>query len=415
MNIDKVVEVVSTNSTSLLTEGMDTSDIAQSPAFVGKLVKQVLSKSVLPKITSVIPMKKPSGFVYNLLAYYQGKDSDNKFNNTKIAMLDVDFTGDININITTTNGAVFTVEHFEGKYILIKVISGNIIKDDTFVYNTITYTFDAVYSSKVAVKKLFKNYSLNVGENGTPLEIGFNIIRTAMEVKSRKVISTLTQEAIQDIISQYGVDAIDIITEILSSETALEIDKEVIDYMKGIATAKTDLVLTNSDSSDLPFAYLSIADRINRELVELSKKHGKNITGFVVCSNNVVAALISAGVMSFGKSGNLDIQLLTDNDNTVGIMQQYVTVIQDKFADEDYVLVGWKQNDDFNGINGNAGIIFSPYSLSVHEFNEPESGKTKKMILNRYGFQRNGYDEGDDTSSDFFTTFNVVFSNLIGY
>jgi hypothetical protein len=416
MELNKIIDLVTENSTSMLNENMGVTDIAQSPEFIGKLVKQVFSKSILSRITSVMPMKKPSGFIYNLLAYYQGKDSDNNFNNTKILFLDKAYTGDLNTNISTSSGAVITAEHFEGNYVLVKIVSGVVLKGNTFTYKGIAYTVNEVYSSKIAVKKLFKNYSAVTDENQEPNQMGITIERAPVEVGSRKIKTTITQETIQDLKAQYGDLSDDFISEIISSEVALEIDKEIIDYMRSIATIKTDLVLKNTNSTDVIYAFNAIVAKINRELVSLSKKHGKNITGFVVCSNNIVSALISAGVMSFGKSGSLDIQVLSDNDNAVGVMQQYVTVIQDKFADEDYVLVGWKQDDNnINGVDGNAGVIYSPYSLSIVDFIEPTTGRVNKMVINRYAFTRNSFDEGTATSSDFFSTFNVDFSSLIGY
>jgi hypothetical protein len=168
--------------------------------------------------------------------------------------------------------------------------------------------------------------------------------------------------------------------------------------------------LTNNGSVDVAYAMNAISTRINKEALELSKKHGKNFTGFIVTSGEIIAGLISSGAMTFAESGNMNIQIITDNDNRAGKMSQYLDVVQDKYADENYVLVGWKEK-----IDGNAGVIFSPYSLTTHEWLEPESGKVVTMIMNRYGYVRNAFDEGDAISSDFFSTFNVDFSGLIGY
>lgn len=410
MTLEQISESISSNSA--INETVMTNDIAQAPSFVGKLIKQTFSKSVLPYITSVMPLSTPSGFVYNMLAYYQGSDTNANYENTKVLKLNVDYVGTLNTNITTNTGAVFTVEYVEGETVLIKIISGTVATTNTFP----GYTINNVYTSKLAVKKLFKNYSKVSTETEEPKSIGIKSIRTLMNTDSRKIKSTLTQEAIQDIKSQYGEIAEDMIINIMSSEIALEMDKEVIDYMRSISTLKSDLTLTNNNTADLSYAFKAIVTKVNQELVSLSKKHGKNITGFIVCSNSVVSALISAGVMTFGESGNLDLQLLEEDNNVVGTMQQYVTVIQDKFAEEDYVLVGWKQKgQDVNGKDGNAGVIFSPYNMIVSDFYDPESGKVNVMTINRYGFERNAFDEGGSTGSDYFSTFNVDFSGLVGY
>lgn len=413
MTLEHIQEIVCKNSEVFATnESLESGDISQAPSFINKLIHQTFSKSIVPKITSVMPLKTPSGFIYNLLAYYQGTDADNTYDSLKVVKLASDFAGTLNTNITLSNSAVVTVEYFEGKVALIKVVSGSVVDGLTFTGNTI----NSVHSSKIAVKKLFKNYSKVSTELEEAKNIGIKIKRSAVEVTTRKLKSTITQEAIQDLKAQYGEDAEEVLADIMSTEIALEMDKEIIDYMRSIATLKSDLVLTNTNSADLSYAFRGIATKVNTELVGLSQKHGKNITGFIVCSNKVVSGLISAGVMTFGESGNLDVQILTDNNSVVGVMQQYVTVIQDKFAAEDYVLVGWKQTGDgVNGKDGNAGLIFSPYSMSVNTMVDPETGKVSKLVLNRYGVTRNAYDEGDEDSSDFFSLFNVDFSSLVGY
>lgn len=410
MNIEQLSNTIKANS--VINENTESGDIAQAPSFVGKLIHQTYSKSILSKITSIIPLKAPVGYVYSMLAYYAGKSEDNDYYHSKVLFLSANYAGTLDTNITLSNGAVITVEYAEDKHILVKVVSGTVVSGATFSGITI----NAVYSSKIAVKKLFEKYSMVDTETKEPNRVNIEVKREFVETQTRKLKSVITQEAVQDIQSQYGENAEDVLADIMSSEVALEMDKEIIDYMRSIATIKSDLVLTNSSIADLTYAYLSIASRINKELLGMSAKHGKNITGFVVTSNAVIAGLISAGLMAFGESGNLDNQILTDNDNTIGIMQQYVTVVQDKFATEDYVLVGWKQHGDgTNGKDGNAGVIFSPYNIAVTEWNDPETGKINKMVLNRYGYVRNAYDEGGDINSDFFSTFNVDFSNLVGY
>ena len=88
-----------------------------------------------------------------------------------------------------------------------------------------------------------------------------------------------------------------------------------------------------------------------------------------------------------------------------------IDLIQDDFANEDYITVGYK------GIGiGNAGLIFSPYTTTVVVANDPDTGNPIFFGYNRYALTRNPLDEGISLGdSDYFRTFNVDFSSVADY
>lgn len=403
MKLKPLTEMVEKNS---LVENTNTGDIAVSPEFVGELIHQTYSKSILPLITSVMPMSKPTGIVYSIQAYYSGRDiNPSSFASMKVLELNSNYVGVVGDTLTFNNSATAQVEYIEGSKILVNVLSGTINNTNTFS----TYTIKNVFSGRTSVKKIFKDYSI-ADENSTMNTVKFNSVKSTVEAVTRKIKSTVTREALQDITSQYGEKADQMLADMMSNEIVLEMDKEVIEYMKSIANQTSDLVVTSDSSADMIYALYPIIARINKEATALAGKHGKNIRGFVVVSPEIAGALVSTGYMAFGKSGNLDVQLLTDNNNLLGRMLQYIDVVIDKYADENYVLVGWKEDTV-----GSAGVIFSPYMIQQFAYPDPETGREILMCMNRYGYTRNAFDEGGDIGSDYFTLFNVDLSGVAGY
>jgi hypothetical protein len=419
MKINNLSNIIVENT---INEGLNSAEIAQYPSFVGDVIRQAYSKSVLPIISSVLPLKAPVGKVYSLISYYSGNTEQNaNFSNTKILQVDDSSPFTENGDISSSSGGQGTVLHIESAYILVKILNGtfNISDnlDNSSTYSSKKATILNTYSSMVSRKKIFRNYSnKDVDEYSTNVKnIQHKTIDKVVVAESKKLKSKITLEAYQDLTATYGIKANDLLTDVMSSEITLEIDQEAFALMRSWAKQGGDLVLNQgyaaSGGGGLEDVLKDIGIRINKELALISRSVGQNIDGFAVCSPRVVNALISTGVVSHAYSGTAEEQERSISNNYIGKMFGIIDIIQDDYADEDYVLVGYK------GIGiGNAGLIYSPYTTNLTVANDPENGNPTFYYLNRYAFSRNPFDEGINIGdSDYFYIFNVDFSNLKNY
>lgn len=77
------------------------------------------------------------------------------------------------------------------------------------------------------------------------------------------------------------------------------------------------------------------------------------------------------------------------------------------------VIIGYKSKTD---VLGDAGIIYSPYSIIPYYATDPETGNETLFTMIRYNFSRNILDNGTGTAdSDYFRKFTVDFTNVKNY
>lgn len=404
---------------STLNESTVSGDISTSPDFMGNLLKQTFASTILPMITSVVPLNKPEGFIYTLQTYYQKNSS---FDNTiyvTVANSDI-FSVDDEIEWATGTGLVL---HFEGIQYLLKLTSG--VKpsiSDTIMLssNNATYTtILEVLRPTTLIKKIFANYSKPSitadAEYETVNELGHTIQKTLVKAKTRKIKTMLTREALTDFKNQFGEDFETIISDIIVREIIEELEHEVFNYMSDIAVATEDLKLSDSNgATTLSFVYTDIYTRMFKEIASISKTTGRNLDCFVITSSDVIAALAASGALTWAKSGEASAQTQTRNSNYVGTALGVIDIFQNDFPSSgNEVIVGYKSKTN---AMGDAGIVFSPYNVTPYFAIDPETGNDTLFVMVRYNFTRNILDSGSNVNdSDYFRKFFVDFSGVKNY
>lgn len=405
------------------------SDVGKYEPLILELVKKIYPESLVGQIASVQPTNSPVAKISALYSLYTGDDSNNNnelhLDNSRIVSFPA--TADASFvvgNQYTSGGTTFTVFYkelakeyaatydgdgafasrdFLDKYlhVLVRIDSGSVAVGDVFGGETVLYTS----TNRNVIKRIFKDYS-SVLENNTNLkEINFETKTVVLDTKSRKIRTKFTQEKLQDLQALYKEKANSLVAEIVADEIRQEIDREIIDYLKSIATPMLrdvdlhmSLAKTGGDMGGLTYdLYASIFLAIE----EIVKSTKRNRTMFILADSATTALLMLNPLHSEADPDE-------SNPYYVGKIGAY-PVYCDPYSTEHYVLVGYKFHSD---AKDDAGLIFSPYLSTVVEAPGTEAPFTTNfMTMNRYAYTRHPQDSGTTLyDSDFFRYFAVNIS-----
>jgi hypothetical protein len=265
--------------------------------------------------------------------------------------------------------------------------------------------------NRAAIKKLFQNYSgsfpYKTDDNTAVKFIGFETRTNLIETVSRKLKSKFSFEQLQDMVTIYNEKGIETASEYLADEIREEIDKEFIEYMKYISSFSTltPVALSNSIavggggmkdvSDDLIMNIFLAAENIVRNTK-------RNRTIFIL-ADPITCAFLQ--VNAFVTKASAD----EKNPYKIGSIGTYPLFV-DLFAeaDEHFIIVGYQGSGEGDG---DSGIIFAPYSSSLHVVDDKEM-KTNMMIMNRYAMVRHPQDIGNKIQSDIWDSANASNSDF---
>ncbi|NCP97692.1 hypothetical protein GW796_05555 [archaeon] len=418
---------------NFLKESGTSEDIGKYAPLILPLVQKIYPESLVNQIASVQPIKSPIGKVAALYSIYTGSGSNNDNNihleNSRIFTVPASADASFTIGSTGASGGnsftVFYKENakeytatyapsggnyltrdFPEKYthVLVRIDSGNFVTGDTIVSGdgageTLLY----VSANRNVIKRVFHDYALVLENNSNLKEINFEIRTATLETKSRKIKSKFTLEKLQELKSLYNEKAEKFVSEYIANEIQQEIDREVIDYLKDIATPMyNDVNLTYSQSTvgdNLLGQTYDIYVSIFMAIEEIVRATKRNRTMFILADNATCSMLLLNPLQSESHPDE-------SNPYRVGSVGVY-PLYCDPYATEHYVLVGYrfesKASDD-------AGLIFSPYTSSIIEAVNPDTFGKDFMSLNRYGYIRHPQDQGKGSGdSDFFRYFSVIY------
>jgi len=289
--------------------------------------------------------------------------------------------------------------------------SGAVITAD-YEYVQSIGTISSIRSNIPGVGGIFKDYSgpyttavVETKQKSDLNKISLVVNKLSVEAKSRELATDISVEFIQDLINMYGADGYDKIVSVLSTVIIQEIESEIFDFMKSIATPQPDLVLSNSigASDSLESIYGDIYSRLYFSIGRIGTN--TNISGkfFAIGSSNTIAALSVVG----------DIEQIEDapeNSKLVGLLDGNIILIEDPYSTQDYLLVGLVGPDNMD----NAGVIFSPYLIDTVFVKDSKTLEDVIAIMARYDIKRNILDTKSKAGeSDFFELTNIDFSGLI--
>jgi hypothetical protein len=240
----------------------------------------------------------------------------------------------------------------------------------------------------MAMRALFKNYSLHEAELDSPAETVLSLDSVPLTAYTRKLRSNVSREALQDI-KTHLTDAEKEIEALMVNEIADSIDQDIIGYMISIARKADVKTIDSTDNQGV----LNVMSRLGFDVLANSRK---SLSMFAVVSPKVAATLLSSYQYAFQ---NDNYEHNVSDARFIGEIGPFMTFININ-ATEDGVLIGYKDKGVLE-----AGLAYSPYVVSTYTVDDYEDTKTSIIHSVRGGFAVNPLDsgKGEPDSSDFFS------------
>jgi len=232
-------------------------------------------------------------------------------------------------------------------------------------------------------------------------EIDIKVESIAVTAQTRKLRARWSPELAQDLNAYHSLDAEVELTQILSEQIALEIDREILnDLVTGADTrfywsrSPGDFINKRTAAADVSGAtfrgtvrewYETLIETIIDVGNEIHRKTLRGAANFIVVSPEV-ATILEASVM-YRPSYSLDAEgqvgtPFTIGAEQVGTLSNRFTVYKDPYFPRNQVLVGYK-----GGSYLETGYVYAPYVplIVTPTIFAPEDFTPRKGVMTRYG------------------------------
>jgi hypothetical protein len=223
------------------------------------------------------------------------------------------------------------------------------------------------------------------GDPGSRLSI--QILKQAVEAKSRKLSARWTFEAAQDAQAQQGIDVEAEIMAALAQEITAEIDQEVIQSLRSLVTSETtetyDQAAVSGTATFVGDEHAALAVMINRVANKIAARTRRGAGNYAVVSPTALTVLQSATTSAFARSTEGTFEAPT-NTKFVGTLNASMRVYVDGYAtDGTAVLVGYKGSSE-----ADAPAFYCPYIplMSSGVVLDPSTFEPVVGFLTRYGY-----------------------------
>jgi len=216
-------------------------------------------------------------------------------------------------------------------------------------------------------------------------QISVQILRQAVEAKSRKLQARWTFEAAQDAQSQHGIDVEAEIMAALAQEITAEIDQEILLSLHTLAT--TEYTYNQSQvSGTATFVgdeHAALAVLINRVANLIAQRTRRGAGNWAVVSPAALTVLQSATTSAFARTTEGTFEAPT-NTKFVGTLNGAMRVFVNSYASDDKpVLVGYKGSSETD-----AAAFYCPYIplMSSGVVLDPSTFEPVVSFMTRYGY-----------------------------
>ena len=222
------------------------------------------------------------------------------------------------------------------------------------------------------------------GTAGSRLSI--QILKQAVEAKSRKLSARWTFEAAQDAQAQQGIDVEAEIMAALAQEITAEIDQEIIGSLRtlaGTASETFDQAAVSGTATFVGDEHAALAVLINRVANQIATRTRRGAGNYAVVSPTALTVLQSATTSAFARSTEGSFEAPT-NTKFVGTLNGAMRVYVDAYAaDGTSVLVGYKGASE-----ADAPAFYCPYIplMSSGVVLDPSTFEPVVGFLTRYGY-----------------------------
>ena len=271
---------------------------------------------------------------------------------------------------------------------------------------TDTFTVNSTAGGNEASTLVIPGFESNFDANSTPIipEIDIKIESIAVTAQTRKLRARWSPELAQDLNAYHSLDAEVELTQILSEQIALEIDREILNDLiveaKGanFFWSRSPGKFVNKRSGALASSTLGPAfhgtvrewyETLVETIIDVANEiHRKTLRGsanFLVCSPEV-ATIFEASVL-YKPTIKIDGQGQTGPEfnigaQAIGSLSNRFTVYKDPYFPRNKILVGYK-----GGSYLETGYVYAPYVplIVTPTIFAPEDFTPRKGVMTRYG------------------------------
>src|SRR6056300_14108 len=223
-------------------------------------------------------------------------------------------------------------------------------------------------------------------KEGTPgRKMSIQILKQAVEAKTRKLSARWTFESAQDAQAQQGIDIEAEVMAALAQEITAEIDQEVLGSLRSLAATEEtyDQSAVSGTATFVGDEHAAMAVLINRVANKIAQRTRRGAGNFAVVSPLALTVLQSATTSAFARTTEGTFEAPT-NQKMVGTLNSAMKVYVDTYAaDDSSVLVGYKGSSE-----ADAAAFYCPYIplMSSGVVLDPSTFEPVVSFMTRYGY-----------------------------
>ena len=216
-------------------------------------------------------------------------------------------------------------------------------------------------------------------------KISVQILKQAVEAKTRKLQARWTFEAAQDAQSQHGIDVEAEVMAALAQEITAEIDQEILASLRSLASTEFtyNQATVSGTATFVGDEHAALAVLINRTANLIAQRTRRGAGNYAICSPAALTVLQSATTSAFARSTEGTFEAPT-NTKFAGTLNGAMKVYVDSFAsDSTPVLVGYKGSSETD-----AAAFYCPYIplMSSGVVLDPSTFEPVVSFMTRYGY-----------------------------
>ena len=235
---------------------------------------------------------------------------------------------------------------------------------------------------------------LGIGSGKQIRELSMTVEKAQVEAGTRKLRSRWSLEVAQDLKAMHGLDLEEEMMDVLAYEITAEIDRELINTMRSVASGNASSTVWDYAAADGRWEaekyrnfYNLLVRKANRIAVDTRRGAGN----FVIAAPSICAALETTSSFTI-QPVDSDVNTAVTGVAKIGSLDGRMTVYRDTFATLDDVIIGYKGPSEYD-----TGIIYLPYiqllvSKAVFEdsFN-PTVGLMSRYAIHQHIFGAENY------------------------
>jgi len=360
------------------------------PSIVIPMVRRIFPSLISHEIVGVQPMNGPIGFAFAFRAKY-GTNGQLGLGNLDLGTSNAN-TGDLAFG----NGTEIGYNYVDSRYTGVSAAATA----------ATTGTMWSAYAGSTGQRFVDgQGQTTGAGEyndvNSTYPMAKFELVKAAVEAKTRKLAANWSPELAEDMMAMHGIDVEAEMINILTYEIASEIDRQLLNEQVKVAITANKTSVWDAVSADgrnqieRIGTLLTQLNLMSNKIAETTRRGSAN---FCIASTRVTSLLQRLNAESFTPVTKGAIPSLPNSGVgsliKVGLINGGAQLlIRDTFAGGNYALLGYKGTHQ-----GDSGVVYCPYipvqmmkAVKTDNFTPEVGARTRYGVLNNVWGSGNYY------------------------